>query len=208
MPVDLANSRAFDSVRRTVVSACSEAPFGAHTNNLEVSIVKARGMVGAVAGAIFVVAAGVATAGSAQDAERIARGRYLITIGGCNDCHTPGYMQKGPEVPESEWLIGLPIGFQGPWGTTYPTNLRIVMQSMDETQWLKHARQQRLPPMPWFNLARMTDEDLKAVYAFVHSLGEPGVPAPAYIPPGGKVTTPFYVFVTQTSDSQTPAPGK
>jgi len=117
-------------------------------------------------------------------------------------------MQKGPEVPESEWLIGLPIGFQGPWGTTYPSNLRLVIKSMDEAQWITHARQQRLPPMPWFNLARMTDEDLKAVYAYVRSLGEPGARVPAYIAPGGKVTTPFFVFVPQTSDSQAPAPGK
>jgi mono/diheme cytochrome c family protein len=165
-------------------------------------------MLSVIAGGLLVVAAGVALAGPAQDAERIARGRYLITIGGCNDCHTPGYMQKGPEVPESEWLIGLPIGFQGPWGTTYPSNLRLVIKSMDEAQWITHARQQRLPPMPWFNLARMTDEDLKAVYAYVRSLGEPGARVPAYIAPGGKVTTPFFVFVPQTSDSQAPAPGK
>ena len=138
----------------------------------------------------------------------IDRGRYLVKMTGCNDCHTPGYMQKGPEVPESEWLIGLPIGFQGPWGTTYPSNLRLVIKSMDDSQWIRHARQQRLPPMPWFNLARMTDEDLKAVYAYVRSLGEPGNPAPAYIAPGGNVTTPFFVFVPQTSNSQTPAPGK
>ena len=45
---------------------------------------------------------------------------------------------------------------------------------MTEAQWLKHARQERLPPMPWFNLRAMTDEDLKAVYAFVRSLGSAG----------------------------------
>src|SRR5688572_24082285 len=97
--------------------------------NQEAWVLKSKKMLSVIAGGLLVGAAGVATADSAKDAERIARGRYLITIGGCNDCHTPGYMQKGPEVPESEWLIGLPIGFQGPWGTTYPSNLRLVIKS-------------------------------------------------------------------------------
>ena len=125
----------------------------------------------------------------------VERGRYLVTIGGCNDCHTPGYMEKGPAVPESEWLTGMPVGFQGPWGTSYAANLRLVLNSMTEDQWVKHARQQRLPPMPWFNLRAMTDDDLRAVYAYVRSLGAPGHPAPAYVAPGGKVSTPYFVFV-------------
>ena len=33
-------------------------------------------------------------------------------------------MQKGPAVPLQEWLTGVPVGFQGPWGTTYAANLR------------------------------------------------------------------------------------
>ncbi len=45
---------------------------------------------------------------------------------------------------------------------------------MTEAQWVKHARQERMPPMPWFNLAKMTDADLKAVYAYVRSLGAAG----------------------------------
>jgi hypothetical protein len=43
----------------------------------------------------------------------------------------------------------------------------------------------------------MKADDLKAVYAYVKSLGEPGVAAPAYVAPGGKVNTPYFVFVPQ-----------
>ena len=161
-----------------------------------------RNMLGALAGFSLLVAAGNAAAGPAHDTERVARGRYLITIGGCNDCHTPGYMEKGPAVPENQWLTGVPVGFQGPWGTTYPANLRLVMKSMNEAQWVKHARQERLPPMPWFNLAKMTDDDLKSVYAFVRSLGAAGVAAPAYVAPGGKVNTPYFVFVPVVDQKQ------
>lgn len=137
-----------------------------------------------------------------QSADAVARGRYLVTIGGCNDCHTPGYMEKGPAIPESEWLTGVPVGFQGPWGTTYAANLRLVVARQTEAEWIVHARKERLPPMPWFNVREMTDDDLKAVYAYVRSLGAPGNPAPAYVAPGGKVNTPYFVFVPVVDQQQ------
>ena len=37
-------------------------------------------------------------------------GEHLVLIGGCNDCHTPGAMEKGPAVPEKDWLTGVPVG--------------------------------------------------------------------------------------------------
>lgn len=49
--------------------------------------------------------------------------------------------------------------------------------------------------MPWFSLRDMSDEDLRAVYAFIRSLGEPGEAAPEYVPPGVAVTTPYIDFV-------------
>jgi mono/diheme cytochrome c family protein len=149
------------------------------------------------------IAAGTALAGHpATDAAAVARGKYLVTIGGCNDCHTPGGMEKGLTVPEQEWLTGTAVGFQGPWGTTYPANLRLVINSMTEAEWLKHARQQRMPPMPWMSLAAMTDPDLKAMYAYVRSLGPAGVAVPAYVAPGGKVNTPYFVFVPVVDQEQ------
>ena len=153
-----------------------------------------RFVLGAVAVLSYAVTAVVA--GAADDSQ-VAHGRYLVTIGGCNDCHTAGYLQNDAKVPESQWLMGQPVGFQGPWGTTYPSNLRLVVSKLTEDQWLLHARAQRLPPMPWFNVAKMTDDDLKAIYAYIRSLGEPGVAVPAYVAPGGKVTTPYFVFVPQ-----------
>ena len=149
----------------------------------------------AVLASILVPAAGAFAGETAYDAATVARGRYLITISGCNDCHTPGYPEQGGAVPESEWLTGVPVGWQGPWGTTYASNLRLVMSSMSEAKWVEHARRERLPPMPWFNLRKMTDGDLKAVYAYVRSLGPAGVAMPAYVAPGGKVATPYVVFV-------------
>ncbi|MDP3584093.1 MAG: c-type cytochrome [Thiobacillus sp.] len=132
--------------------------------------------------------AGLAVAGPADD---IRHGRYLIQTTGCNDCHTPGFMQKDGQVPESEWLTGDAMGWQGPWGTTYPANLRLLAHSLTEAQWVARARQPMRPPMPSPSLRAMTDADLKAIYRYVKSLPLKGPAAPAYVPPGGKVATPY-----------------
>src|ERR671925_460056 len=67
--------------------------------------------------------------------ESVERGRYMVTIGGCNDCHTAGYAQQEGNVPEAQWLTGDSLGWHGPWGTTYPPNLRLYMQDLTEDEW-------------------------------------------------------------------------
>jgi mono/diheme cytochrome c family protein len=133
----------------------------------------------------------------------LERGRYLVRIGGCNDCHTAGYLEAAGHSPEADWLTGSAVGFQGPWGTTYPANLRLTLANMSEAQWLARARSEMRPPMPWFNLAAMTDDDLKAMYRYVRSLGAKGTPAPDYAAPGQAVTTPYFVFVPQNLPQKT-----
>jgi mono/diheme cytochrome c family protein len=134
-------------------------------------------------------------AAASADDTTVARGRYLVSISGCNDCHTAGYPQSGGQIPEQDWLTGDAVGFEGPWGVSYPANLRLSMNKLTEEQWLAMARAERLPPMPWFSLARMTDDDLRAIYAFVKWLGPKGEVAPLALRPGDPVTTPVIVFV-------------
>ncbi len=45
----------------------------------------------------------------------VEEGRYLAITGGCNDCHTNGYLQTEGNVPETEWVLGSPLGWRGPW---------------------------------------------------------------------------------------------
>lgn len=125
------------------------------------------------------------------DKADIRHGRYLIQTAGCNDCHTAGYMQNDGQVAEADWLTGDATGWQGPWGTTYAANLRVLFQQMDEKTWLVRARQPMRPPMPSPSLRAMSDADLKAIYRYVRSLGGKGQPVPAYVPPGGVVSTPY-----------------
>lgn len=142
----------------------------------------------------FVIGAG---AQNGQPSERgsIERGRYLVKIAGCNDCHTPGYMQTGGKVPEVQWLVGDKLGWRGPWGTTYPANLRLYMQTVSEDQWIKMAKTKELrPPMPWFNIRAMTEHDLFSIYRFIRHLGPAGDPAPAYLQPGQEPTGPYVQF--------------
>jgi mono/diheme cytochrome c family protein len=78
----------------------------------------------------------------------VERGKYLVTIGGCNDCHTPLKMgPKGPEpdmarmlsghpesfpitggtaAPSPAWLMTMAASgtaFSGPWGVSFAANL-------------------------------------------------------------------------------------
>lgn len=140
----------------------------------------------------------LASASWAGDTGAIARGRYLVRTSGCNDCHTPGYATHGGKIPEQQWLKGDAVGFRGPWGTTYPPNLRLYFASVTDAAFIADARSGRMrPPMPWFSLAAMTDDDLRAIRRYVRSLGDPGAPAPAYVPPNVEPSTPYIVFVPQ-----------
>lgn len=118
-------------------------------------------------------------------------GRYLVVVGGCNDCHTPQYaMTGGAQPPESEWLKGSTEGHTGPWGTTYGKNLRLTTAGMSEDEWVTLLQTgSSLPPMPWPSVRGMSEADQRAVYRYIRSLpGDPGVPSPAPLAPG--VTPP------------------
>ena len=138
-------------------------------------------------------AAKAASAGKSRSKQQLERGRYLVMIGGCNDCHTDGYAPSGGNVPERDWLLGSgPLGFRGPWGTTYAPNLRVTASTMTEVEWVKYAKSLKTrPPMPWFNVNAMTKADLRAMYRFIGSLGAVGRPAQAYVPPDKQPNPPY-----------------
>lgn len=128
-------------------------------------------------------------------ASAIEAGRYLVRLGGCNDCHTSGYDQALGQIPEAEWLTGMPIGFRGPWGTTYPPNLRLRVQEMTEDAWVQmlHTRQ-AMPPMPWPSVNNMSEADARAVYQFIKSLGPKGEHMPVPVGPDQEPATPYILF--------------
>ncbi|CAN5198466.1 hypothetical protein BH11PSE10_BH11PSE10_16140 [soil metagenome] len=127
--------------------------------------------------------------------DAVALGRYLVQTTGCNDCHTAGYAASAGKVAEKEWLTGDAMGWHGPWGTSYASNLRLFFADKTEAQWLAYARNVELrPPMPWFALRDMSNGDLTAIYRYMKAAGPAGKPAPAALPPGQLPPQPYVQF--------------
>jgi len=111
--------------------------------------------------------------------QKIARGLYLVTITGCNDCHTPGAMFGAPDTTRR--LSGSEMGWQGPWGITFARNLtpdtETGIGSWTEAQIVTAFQTGHrpdgsplMPPMPWTDFAAMTPEDAGAVAAYLKSI--------------------------------------
>ena len=144
-----------------------------------------------VAGTCLLVGAAGPQVPSVTGASPVATGEYLVAIGGCNDCHTEGWNMAPGQIPAAQRLTGSKVGWSGPWGTSYPTNLRLLVQRMTADGWIQYvAAMHPRPPMPWWNLRAMSEGDLRAMYAYIHSLGPAGDPAPDALPPGQRPTTP------------------
>jgi mono/diheme cytochrome c family protein len=134
----------------------------------------------------------------ADDAE-IARGKYLVTIAGCNDCHTPGYFFGQPDM--TRFLGGSDVAFENPGlGAFVGPNLTpdaatgIGNWSSEEivtaVQTGKRPDGRELAPiMPWHAFANLTKEDVAAIAAFLKSLPPVDHKVPDPVGPGDTVTT-------------------
>jgi hypothetical protein len=182
----------------------------------------------AAAAALVIVAAGCATqqtqkAPMQDAAAQVARGAYLVTIGHCNDCHTPKLMTpQGPVLDTTRLLSGHPAdqklpafpsavlgpdkwgavanndftAWAGPWGVSFTANLtpdETGLHAWNDSLFIatmrtgKHMGSGRaiLPPMPYQDVGAMTDDDLKAVFAYLQSLKPIQNQVPTPIPPSG-----------------------
>jgi uncharacterized protein YjiS (DUF1127 family)/mono/diheme cytochrome c family protein len=140
----------------------------------------------------------VSGSGFAQDAQ-IKRGRYLVTLGGCNDCHTPGYFFGKPDM--ARFLGGSEVGFEIPGlGTFHGPNLTpdhdtgLGAWSTDDiataiTTGRRPDGRILAPVMPWHAFASLTGPDIYAIAVFLKSL-----PAVSHKVPG-----PFGPSETPTS---------
>lgn len=137
----------------------------------------------------------------------LKRGEYIVTIGGCDDCHSPKKMgPRGPEIDMEHRLSGFPANrpfptydsnitkkgmaifnedltsAAGPWGVSFAANLtsdETGLGNWTEQHFFTAIRKGKfkglensrtlLPPMPWRNFSKMTDDDLRAVFAYLKS---------------------------------------
>lgn len=100
-----------------------------------------------------------------------------------------------PSVMKNGWLLFSQdlTAMMGPWGISYSANISSDVTGIGnwtEAQFIKCLREGKLkgmdetrpllPPMPWQNFGRMSDTDLKAIFAFLKTTKpvENVVPAP------------------------------
>ena len=118
--------------------------------------------------------------------DRIAYGRYMVNAAVCADCHTPIDGQGAP-LPGKEFAGGTPFR-PGGVGLVRSANLTpdagTGLGTWTEAQFVDKFRAFRGVPartlvgderlqnseMPWTSYAGMTDDDLRAIYAYLRSL--------------------------------------
>ena len=140
------------------------------------------------------------------DKSQIERGKYLVTLGGCGDCHTPGHFLGKPDTKRA--LGGSEVGFEIPGlGVFYGPNLtpdkETGLGSWSEADIVKALKtgvrpdgRVLAPVMPWPSFAKLTKLDAEAIAAYLKSLA----------PVKNKVPGPFGASETPTSFVMTVVP--
>ena len=145
------------------------------------------------------------------DGAQIARGRYLVQIAGCNDCHTPGYFRGMPDT--SRYLSGSDVGFTLPdGGVVIGSNLTpdketglggwTVEQIARAIQTGVRPDGRVLAPiMPYTAFAHLTSSDATAIAVFLKTLA----PIKRQIPGPFTAKQKANVFRLQVLPPETPA---
>ena len=134
----------------------------------------------------------VSVSAFAQGEVSIERGLQVSIVAGCHDCHTEGYSASEGKIDPQKALKGNSVGFRGPWGTSYASNLRYRAQLTSERGFVVMLKNMRArPPMPWYNIHEMDESDLSSLYLYIKSLGAPGEYGSHGIPPNEEPTTPY-----------------
>lgn len=138
---------------------------------------------------------GAANAANSQ----VERGKYLVTLGGCSDCHTPGSFFGKPDM--ARYLGGSEVGFEIPHlGVFYGPNLTpdkktglgewTDQQIMTALQTgVTPSRRKLAPIMPYRDFAKLTKSDAQAIVAFLKSLPPVDNQVPGPFGPNEKPTS-------------------
>jgi mono/diheme cytochrome c family protein len=126
----------------------------------------------AIAGAY--AGSGVAGAKSAQ----VAHGKYLVQLGGCTDCHTPGHLLGKPDMSPGRVRRGL--------GGSRPGRVRCSESHARQVTGLGNWTKDQIataiqtgvrpdgrvlaPIMPWRAYAGLTKSDVRAIVEYLSSL--------------------------------------
>jgi mono/diheme cytochrome c family protein len=133
----------------------------------------------AIVAAFAVAACGISPPAEADEAQ-IARGRYLVGIAGCSDCHTPGGMMGAADM--KRYLGGSDVGFSIPGegvyvGENLTPDKETGLGAWTSDQIVTAIRNGKRSDgsvlsgvMPYASFSRLTDEDAAAIAAFLKSI--------------------------------------
>ncbi len=105
----------------------------------------------------------------------VKRGEHLVDISGCSDCHTP--QKRGQPLPGLDFAGGFELS--GPFGTVTSANITPDPSGIsyyDENLFMQMMRTGKVgartlsPIMPWLMMSNLTDDDLKAIFAYLRTL--------------------------------------
>jgi mono/diheme cytochrome c family protein len=140
------------------------------------SMLRKSGLVAIAAVAALCVQPPVARA---EDAP-VARGRYLVRICGCNDCHMPGYFLGKPDA--SRFLSGSDVGFPLPDGRVVVGRNLTPDKETGIGSWtieqiatairtgVRPDGRVLAPIMPYASYAYLTPSDVTAIALFLKTL--------------------------------------
>lgn len=134
----------------------------------------------AVAAVAVVGLTATASSAGAADKKAIERGKYLVTFGGCFDCHTAGYFFGKPDM--ARYLGGSDVGFEMPGlgvfvGPNLTPDPETGLGKWTEAQIVTALQTGKRPDgrelatiMPWRSFANLTKSDAQAIAAYLKSL--------------------------------------
>lgn len=110
----------------------------------------------------------------------VERGSYLVAIGGCNDCHTPGSFLGHPDA--TRMLGGSDVGFAIPGLGVFAGPNITPDKETGIGAWSSEAivaaittgrrpdGRMLAPIMPWMGLSHLTGADAEAIAAYLKSI--------------------------------------
>ena len=152
--------------------------------------------------ALTMLTAAVLGAANARAESPSERGKYLVGIMDCTGCHTTGALGGQPDP--ALFLAGSDIGFEIPGlGIFYPPNLtsdgKTGLGTWSERDIATALRtgvrpdgRELAPAMPWRSYAKLNDEDVQAVAAYLKNLPAVDHETPSPIGPSEKAPAPYF----------------
>ncbi|HVI09195.1 MAG TPA: c-type cytochrome [Candidatus Binatia bacterium] len=115
--------------------------------------------------------------------DRVAYGKYLVTVGHCDGCHSPED-EQGNNLPGLDFSGG--VAMDGYWGPNPKQLIRVASLNLtpdpsgigyfDEAMFIQVIRTGKVKArplaniMPWAYFRNLTDDDLKAIFAYLRTL--------------------------------------